>query len=116
MPGPARPACGCCTAAASPAACRRRKTRMRICSLLPSATEIVFALGLGDQLVAVTHECDYPPQARTLPIVTRTALAEGDRTSRDSAHHVTQAAHSGTSLYALDRALIEPLDLDLVLP
>ncbi|PYM81844.1 MAG: cobalamin-binding protein, partial [Candidatus Rokuibacteriota bacterium] len=44
---------------------------MRICSLLPSATEIVFALGLGDRLVAVTHECDFPEAARGLPVVTR---------------------------------------------
>ena len=44
---------------------------MRIVSLLPSATESLFALGLGDQLVAVTHECDHPPEAASLPVVTR---------------------------------------------
>ena len=42
-----------------------------ICSLLPSATEIVFALGLGDRLAAVTHECDFPPEAARLPVITR---------------------------------------------
>lgn len=88
---------------------------MRICSLLPSATEIVFALGLGDQLVAVTHECDYPIEARALPVVTRTTVAEAGRTSRDIDHHVTQAAHSGSSIYALDQALIERLAPDLIL-
>jgi len=42
---------------------------LRICSLLPSATEIVFELGLSDRLVAVTHECDYPPEATRLPVI-----------------------------------------------
>jgi iron complex transport system substrate-binding protein len=87
---------------------------MRICSLLPSATEIVFSLGLGDHLVAVTHECDYPAEARRLPIVTRTAIAEGG-SSKDIDHHVNQAAHTGSSIYALDQALIERLDPDLIL-
>ena len=87
---------------------------MRICSLLPSATEIVFSLGLGDQLVAVTHECDFPAEAQRRPVVTRTALAEG-ASSRDIDHHVTQASHSGSSIYALDQELIERLDPDLVL-
>ncbi|OLB89317.1 MAG: hypothetical protein AUI15_26275 [Actinobacteria bacterium 13_2_20CM_2_66_6] len=49
---------------------------MRIVSLLPSATETLFALGLGEQLVAVTHECDYPPEAAALPVVTRSTLAQ----------------------------------------
>ena len=48
---------------------------MRICSFLPSATEIVYALGLQDQLYGVTFECDYPPEARTKPIVVRSILA-----------------------------------------
>ena len=47
---------------------------MRICSLLPSATEIVFALGLGDQLVAVTHECDYPPEASGVRVITESLI------------------------------------------
>ncbi|MGN6187276.1 MAG: cobalamin-binding protein, partial [Conexibacter sp.] len=75
---------------------------MRIVSLVPSATEILFALGLGDEVVAVTHECDYPPAARELPTVTRDALppdlsagqidaAVGARTDQGEAinqHHV----------------------------
>jgi iron complex transport system substrate-binding protein len=48
---------------------------VRIVSLLPSATEIVYALGLGDELAAVTEECDHPPEARTKPLVSRSALA-----------------------------------------
>src|ERR1700752_5359540 len=58
--GPARP--GGPPGAAGRPACHDR--RMRIVSLLPSATEIVYALGLGDDLVGVTHECDFPPEAR----------------------------------------------------
>ena len=50
---------------------------MKIASLLPSATEIVFALGLGESLVGVTDECDYPPEAVTKPVVSRSALPQG---------------------------------------
>ena len=49
---------------------------MRIVSLVPSATEMLFALGLGTDLIAVTHECDYPPAARELPKITRDALVK----------------------------------------
>src|SRR3989475_11862710 len=115
MPGPARPACGCCTAAASAAACRARKTRMRICSLLPSATDIVRALGLGDQLVAVTHECDLPPGLREVPVITRSRVDQGQASSREIHNHVTAAAHSGSSIYTLDQALLERLEPDLIL-
>ena len=87
---------------------------MRICSLLPSGTEIAFALGLGNDVVAVTHECDYPAEARMLPVVTRTAL-DGSRGSRDIDRHVDQAAHSGSSIYALDQETIERLNPDLIL-
>ena len=87
---------------------------MRICSLLPGATEIVCALGLGEQLVAVTHECDYPPAVRHLPVVTR-SLLEGTGGSRDIDQHVTAAAHDGSSLYGLDQELLARLDPDLVL-
>src|ERR671935_220401 len=50
---------------------------MRIASLVPSATEMLFALGLGDSVVAVTHECDYPPEAEGLPQLTRSVVPEG---------------------------------------
>ena len=50
---------------------------MKIVSLLPSATEIVYALGLGDDLIGVTDECDFPPQAVTKPVVSRSALPQG---------------------------------------
>ncbi len=88
---------------------------MKICSLLPSATEIVFALGLGDQLVGVTHECDFPPEATRLPVVTRSTLEQGIRGSREIHHHISAALHAGSSIYALDQDLLERLDPDLIL-
>jgi len=88
---------------------------MRICSLLPSATEIVFALGLGDQLVAVTHECDYPAQTAGLPIITRNALEHEGAASRDIHNHIAQAIHQGSSIYHLDAELLRKLDPDIIL-
>src|SRR2546430_12431194 len=88
---------------------------MRICSLLPSATEIVLALGLGDHLVAVTHECDLPPGARPVPVITHSTVDHGTRGSREIHTHVTAAAHWGSSIYALDQELLERLDPDIVL-
>jgi iron complex transport system substrate-binding protein len=88
---------------------------MRICSLLPSTTEIVYALGLGDELVAVTHECDYPPEAASKPHITR-SYVDGERMdSRAIDALVSARAHEHTGLYALDRDLLERLDPDLIL-
>ena len=67
---------------------------MKICSLLPSATEIVYALGLGDRLVAVTHECDHPPEAAPLPAITRSAIDHTDSPSSEIHRHVTQSVHA----------------------
>ena len=88
---------------------------MRICSLLPSATEIVFALGLEDQLVAITHECDVPGNVGSIPIITRSTMDHATLGSRDIHNHVTEAAHRGSSIYSLDQALLERLDPDLIL-
>ena len=87
----------------------------KICSLLPSATEIVFALGLGDRLIGVTHECDYPLAARQLPVVTRSLLSHEVRDSRDIHRHISGALHQGSSLYVLDQSLLEQLDPKLIL-
>ena len=87
---------------------------MRIVSLLPSATEALFALGLGDQLVAVTHECDYPPEAAALPIVTRSTLDLAEKTSADIEEAVGIAAREGQLLYEVDTGAILRLDPDLV--
>jgi iron complex transport system substrate-binding protein len=89
--------------------------RGKICSLLPSATEIVFALGVDDRLVGVTHECDFPAAARRLPIVTRTVLGHEVRDSRDIHRHIARALHEGSSLYLLDQGLLERLDPELIL-
>jgi len=90
-------------------------TAMRICSLLPSATEIVGALGLTDSLVGVSEECDWPPEARALPVVTASRV---DTSSLDSAsidRAVRDALADGLPLYTVDEALIASLDPDLIL-
>ncbi len=88
---------------------------MRIVSLLPSATEIVFALGLGDELVGVTHECDWPPEAAEIPAVTRSTHDLADTSSREIDKMVGEAIHGGSSLYELDDAALEALEPDLIL-
>lgn len=87
---------------------------MRIVSLLPSATEALFALGLGDQVVAVTHECDYPPEAASLPIVTRSTLQLSSKASGAIDAEVSLAAMEGRSLYSVDTDAILALEPDLV--
>ena len=87
---------------------------VRIVSLLPSATEALFALGLGDQVVAVTHECDFPPEATLLPIVTRSTLALEDQDSGGIEVAVSLAAAEGRSLYSVDTDAIRALRPDLV--
>lgn len=87
-----------------------------ICSLLPSATEIVFALGLGDRLAAVTHECDFPPEAARLPAITRSTLDYHEtRRSHDIHTHISTALHGGSSIYLLDQNLLQRLAPDLIL-
>jgi iron complex transport system substrate-binding protein len=87
---------------------------MRVVSLLPSATESLFALGLGGSLVAVTHECDFPPEAARLPVVTRSTLPLGGQDSAAIEAAVALAAAEGRSLYEIDTAAIRSLDPDLV--
>ena len=100
---------------------------MRIVSLLPSATEICFALGLGDDVVGVTHECDYPLEARARPQLTRSNLPERLQThtganpqpnperSVEIDRHVRESVHAGSSLYSLDAQLLERLSPDLII-
>ena len=87
---------------------------MRIASLVPSATEMLFALGLGDSVVAVTHECDYPPEARSLPHLTRTVLADGPRAPREIDTAVKATVGEGRALYELDEELLAELAPDLI--
>ena len=88
---------------------------MRICSLLPSSTEIVFALGLGDRLAGVTHECDYPAEAASKPAVTRSLIDHSGSSGAEIHRHVSEAVHAGSSIYGLDQALLERIDPSLVL-
>ncbi|MGB2694490.1 MAG: cobalamin-binding protein [Dehalococcoidia bacterium] len=87
---------------------------MRIASLLPSATEIVYALGLGDQLVAVTHECDFPPDAATKQHVTRNLLA-ADLSSAEIDRAVLESSRDEHSIYQLDIDALVALRPDLIL-
>ncbi|MCI0636625.1 MAG: cobalamin-binding protein [Actinobacteria bacterium] len=88
---------------------------MRICSLLPSATEIVGALGLANALVGRSAECDWPPEVRDVPVVTATRIETGAMESLEIDRAVREALAGGRSLYALDEELIEALEPDLVL-
>lgn len=87
---------------------------MRIASLLPSATEIVCALGLEDDLVAVTHECDYPESVKTKPVVTR-SLLDGKGDSAQIDRHIRQLVHQGSSIYSLDAERLATLHPDVIL-
>ena len=88
---------------------------MRIVSLLPSATEIVFALGLGDSLVGVSHMCDYPMAARGLPIVSRSIRSKSHLASHEIDTIIQQARASGNPLYIIDGDLLRRLQPDLIL-
>ncbi len=86
---------------------------MRIVSLVPSATEMLFALGLGSDLIAVTHECDYPPAARELPRATRDVLPPGLSSAEIDAA-VKERTLAGESIYELDTELLHELQPDLI--
>lgn len=86
---------------------------MKIVSLLPSATEIICALGLEEHLVGVTHECDYPPSVQRLPKVTRTVIPH-DASSADIDALVRERLKTQTALYSLDMPTLERLGPDLM--
>lgn len=89
---------------------------MRICSLLPSATEIVFALGLGDDLVAVTHECDHPPRARDKTVVVESPLdGREDLSSAGIDRVVSENRAAGKSTYLVDAEALREARPDLVI-
>jgi iron complex transport system substrate-binding protein len=87
---------------------------MRIVSLLPSATEILFALGLGDSVVGVSHECDFPPAARTKQVVIQSRVKK-DASPAEIDAQVRDFVSRGESLYAVDADLLENLKPDLIL-
>jgi iron complex transport system substrate-binding protein len=86
---------------------------MRIVSLVPSATETLFALGLGSDVIAVTHECDYPPAALGLPKITRDVLPTGLSAGEIDAA-VKERTLAGLSIYELDGDLLRDLRPDLI--
>ena len=88
---------------------------MRICSLLPSATEIVASLGLVESLVAVSEECDWPPEVRPLPVVPASRVDTTRLSSFEIDKAVREAVGDGRPLYAIDREQLEALAPDLIL-
>src|SRR5258707_2802510 len=86
---------------------------MRIVSLVPSSTEMLFALGLGSEVVGVTHECDFPAAARELPKVTRDVLGPGLSSAQIDAA-VKERTLGGDSIYELDADQLDALQPDLI--
>ena len=88
---------------------------MRICSFLPSATEIVYALGLGDSLMAVSHECDFPAEAKEKPKVVRAKFDADGMTSAEINSAVADMVARGERIYEIDNDVLEAANPDLVL-
>jgi iron complex transport system substrate-binding protein len=86
---------------------------MQICSFLPSATEILFALGLSDSIASVTFECDYPPEARQKPILVNTTLRH-DLSSAEVDREVMEYASHGDSLYTVDIEMLKAIKPELI--
>ena len=87
----------------------------RIVSLLPAATEITAALGLMDQVVGVSHECDYPPEANERPRVTRCPLHNAGLNSQEVDDWVRRALHEDGTIYTIDEPLLRKLRPDVIL-
>ena len=88
---------------------------MRICTFLPSATGIVYALGLGDSLYGVSHECDFPAGARAKPKVVRSRFDPADYTSQEIDRMVADMASRGERIYEVDVSVLEKAGPDLVI-
>jgi iron complex transport system substrate-binding protein len=88
-------------------------SRMRIVSLVPSATEMLFALGVGDEITAVTHECDHPPEALGLPKVTRDVIGPG-LPPAEIDRAVRELTEQGKAIYELDEDALHRLQPDLI--
>jgi iron complex transport system substrate-binding protein len=88
---------------------------MRICSLLPGATEIAFSLGLGDQIVGVTHECDFPADAKEKRIVVRSTIDPNRMTGAEIDRKVEELLQAGKGLYTIDEAAFVEMAPDIVL-
>jgi len=88
---------------------------MRICSLLPGATEMAFALGVGDHIVGVTHECDYPADAKNKPVIVRSAIDSTRMTSREINLKVADLLQAGKGLYTIDKQAFIEAAPDIIL-
>jgi iron complex transport system substrate-binding protein len=87
---------------------------MRICSLLPSATEIAYAIGLGDSIFGVSHECDFPADAATKPSLLRPRV-DPQASAAEIDRQVSEIIARGESIYAVDAELLSSLSPDLIL-
>jgi iron complex transport system substrate-binding protein len=88
---------------------------LKIYSFIPSATEMVYALGLGDQLCGVTHECDYPPEARTKPVAIRSLIDSTSLSQREIDDKVVESMNHGHGLYSIDKGLLRESKPDVVI-
>jgi len=88
---------------------------MRICSFLPSATEIVYLLGLQDQLYGVSFECDYPPDARSKPILVRSVFQDTQLSSGEINRIIAQRLREGLGIYTIDQEVLQAATPDLLL-
>ena len=88
---------------------------MRICSFLPSATEIVYALELENQLYGVTHECDYPTRAREKPWVVRSVFEGTNPSSGEISRIISERLSQGLGIYHIDQDVLDAADPDLLL-
>lgn len=86
---------------------------MKICSLLPSATEILFALGLGDQVAGVSHECDFPPEAKSKPVLIKSRITHTESAAAID-RQVREFLERGESLYSVDFELLRAIQPDLI--
>ena len=87
---------------------------MRIVSFLPSATETLFELGAGDQIVGVTHECNHPSQARKKPRVIRPSFEPGQMTGRDIDNKIVELLRSRKDIYIVDENTLKRVRPDLI--
>ena len=88
---------------------------VRIISFLPAGTEMACALGLADNVVGISHECDYPPEVRAKPVVVRPALPLEGLSQREIDEHVTRRLRDGLSLYEVDERQLRELEPDLLI-
>lgn len=86
---------------------------MKICSLLPSATEILFALGLGNDVAGVSHECDFPPEAKSKPVLIKSRITHTESAAAID-RQVREFLQRGESLYSVDFALLRAIEPDLI--